>query len=39
MRITAEFYVRGGIYTSVIAEHRDPGWTPLPPLNLPGDYA
>jgi 7-cyano-7-deazaguanine reductase len=27
MRVTAEFNVRGGIYTSVIAEHRDAGWT------------
>jgi 7-cyano-7-deazaguanine reductase len=26
MRITAAFNVRGGMYTSVIAEHRQPGW-------------
>jgi 7-cyano-7-deazaguanine reductase len=26
MRLTAEFGVRGGIYTSVIAEHRAAGW-------------
>jgi 7-cyano-7-deazaguanine reductase len=26
MRLTAEFGVRGGIYTSVVAEHRGPGW-------------
>lgn len=39
MRITAEFYVRGGIYTSVVAEHRASDWTPLPPVNLPGDAA
>lgn len=25
-RITARWYVRGGIYTNVIAEHRQPGW-------------
>jgi 7-cyano-7-deazaguanine reductase len=35
MRITAEFYVRGGIYTTVVAEHRNPGWTPPPPVTLP----
>ncbi len=26
MRLTAEFYVRGGIYTTVEAEYRRPGW-------------
>ena len=26
LRLTAEFNVRGGIYTSVVAEHRKPGW-------------
>lgn len=26
MRVTAEFYVRGGIYTTVIAEHRKTDW-------------
>lgn len=26
MRLTGDFNVRGGIYTSVIAEHRKPGW-------------
>lgn len=35
MRITAEFNVRGGIYTTVVAEHRAPGWTPAPPVDLP----
>ncbi len=35
MRLTAEFGVRGGIYTNVIAEHRDPGWTPPPLVQLP----
>ena len=35
MRVTAEFYVRGGIYTTVIAEHRDPGWTPAASVELP----
>ena len=35
LRLTAEFNVRGGIYTSVIAEHRKPGWTPPAPVALP----
>jgi 7-cyano-7-deazaguanine reductase len=35
MRLTAEFNVRGGIYTSVVAEHRRPGWAPLPAVPLP----
>jgi 7-cyano-7-deazaguanine reductase len=35
MRLTGEFNVRGGIYTTVIAEHRQPGWTPPAPVTLP----
>ena len=35
MRIRAEFNVRGGIYTSIIAEHRDPDWTVPAPVSLP----
>ncbi len=35
MRITAEFYVRGGIYTTVIAEHRAEHWIPPQPVHLP----
>jgi len=35
MRITAEFNVRGGIYTTVVAEHRKPGWEPPAPVPLP----
>lgn len=35
MKLTAEFGVRGGIYTNVIAEHRDPRWTPPAPVQLP----
>lgn len=35
MRLTAEFYVRGGIYTTVIAEHRHPAWQPPAPVTLP----
>ena len=30
MRLTAKFYVRGGIFTNVVAEHREPGWQPAP---------
>jgi len=35
MRLTANFNVRGGIYTTVVAEHRDPSWTPPTPVTLP----
>jgi 7-cyano-7-deazaguanine reductase len=35
IRITARFNVRGGIYTHVIAEHRQPGWQALDPVRLP----
>jgi 7-cyano-7-deazaguanine reductase len=35
MRLTARFNVRGGIYTSVIAEHRQPGWSPPVSVTLP----
>lgn len=35
MRITAEFNVRGGIYTTVVAEHLKPGWEPPPRVELP----
>ncbi|HHO59925.1 MAG TPA: NADPH-dependent 7-cyano-7-deazaguanine reductase QueF [Thiotrichales bacterium] len=35
MRLTAEFEVRGGIYTTVVAEHRHPGWTPPQVVTLP----
>ena len=35
MRLTARFNVRGGIYTSVIAEHRMPGWQAAPQVTLP----
>lgn len=35
MRLTAEFYVRGGIYTSIVAEHRADGWQPAPAVDLP----
>lgn len=35
MRLRAEFNVRGGIYTTVIAEHRNPDWQPPLLINLP----
>ena len=35
MRITAELNVRGGIYTTVVAEQKAPDWTPPPPVSLP----
>ncbi len=35
MRLSAEFNVRGGIYTTVVAEHRNPGWQPAPAVTLP----
>jgi 7-cyano-7-deazaguanine reductase len=34
MRLTAKFYVRGGIFTNVIAEHRKQGWQPAPVVEL-----
>lgn len=35
MRVTAEFYVRGGIHTTVVAEERRQGWQPEQPVSLP----
>ncbi len=35
MRLTGEFNVRGGIYTTVVAEHRKEGWIPPTPVTLP----
>ena len=35
MRLTAEFNVRGGIYTTVVAEHRAAGWQPAIKVDLP----
>ncbi len=34
MRLFAEFNVRGGIYTTVTAEHREPGWLGASPVSL-----
>src|SRR6187431_2134316 len=35
MRLTGEFGVRGGIYTTVVAEHRKKGWKAQSPVTLP----
>src|SRR5574343_219235 len=34
MRLTAKWYVRGGLFTTVIAEHRKKGWKPPPQVDL-----
>jgi 7-cyano-7-deazaguanine reductase len=34
MRLTAQFFVRGGIFTTVVAEHRQAGWQPAPHVEL-----
>ena len=34
LRLTARFFVRGGIFTSVLAEHRKKGWRPAAGLEL-----
>ena len=34
MRITGDFNVRGGIYTTVVVDHRQPGWTQQPLVTL-----
>ena len=36
LRISADWYVRGGIRTFVIAEQRKKGWKPAPPVTLAG---
>ena len=35
MRLTAEFNVRGGVYTNVVAEPRAQGWSSAAPVQLP----
>jgi len=35
MRLTAEFNVRGGVYTSVVAEHKNPSWNAPNAVSLP----
>ena len=36
LRLTARFNVRGGIYTSVVVERRQPAWEPSTLIVLPG---
>lgn len=36
MRVTADFNVRGGVYTQIIAEHRADNWIAPEPVVLPG---
>ena len=35
MRLTAEFNVRGGVYTTVVAEHKNPDWIAPTAVSLP----
>jgi len=35
MRLTAKFNVRGGLYTTVVAEHKMDGWHPAEVITLP----
>lgn len=35
LRLTAKFNVRGGIYTTVVAERRQSAWRPAPAVVLP----
>ena len=35
VRVSARWFVRGGIYTDVIAEHRKKGWKAAPAIELP----
>jgi len=34
LRLTARFYVRGGIFTTVVVDYRKPGWEPSPAVEL-----
>jgi 7-cyano-7-deazaguanine reductase len=34
MRLAAEFNVRGGIFTTIVAEHRRSGWSAATPVSL-----
>ncbi len=35
MRVSADFNVRGGVYTQVVAEHRADNWVAAEPVDLP----
>jgi len=32
LRLVARFYVRGGIFTTIVVEHRQPDWQPPSPV-------
>ncbi|PWT72785.1 MAG: NADPH-dependent 7-cyano-7-deazaguanine reductase QueF [Proteobacteria bacterium] len=34
IRITAKWFVRGGIFTTVVAEYQQPHWSPRPAVDL-----
>ena len=34
MRVTAKFFVRGGVFTNVVAEHHKTGWQPMLRVDL-----
>jgi 7-cyano-7-deazaguanine reductase len=34
MRLRAEFNVRGGVYTEIVVEHRQPDWSPPDSINI-----
>ncbi len=35
LRLKGKWWVRGGIYTTVVCEHRKEGWTPAPRVDVP----
>jgi len=37
-RIKARWYVRGGIYTNIVVEHRKKGWKPAPPVEFGASF-
>ncbi|MDN5753891.1 MAG: preQ(1) synthase [Nitrosospira sp.] len=34
LRLIAKFFVRGGIFTNIVVDHRKSGWKPLPMVEL-----
>ena len=39
LRLTAKWYVRGGLFTTVVVEHRKRGWKPAPGTPLSTGHA
>ena len=39
IRVSARWFVRGGIYTNIVAEQRKKGWKPEPRVELPAHAA